>query len=126
MPDAKGRPLRSDLKRPLLGQTTYDIAKDAVTIWLPAAALFYSTMASIWNWPFSTEVTASVAAIVTFLGVVLKISSNQYAKREQAYDGALVVNETDPEKENFQLVLDAPWTELGKREEFKIKVDKES
>lgn len=42
------------------------------------------------------------------------------------YNGALVVNMTDPEKENYQLQLDQPWDELGKLPEFRIKVIDES
>ena len=43
-----------------------------------------------------------------------------------AYNGALVVNMTDPQKENYQLQIDAPWDELAKQSEIRIKVVDES
>lgn len=43
-----------------------------------------------------------------------------------SYNGALVVNMTDPEKENYQLQIDAPWDELAKQDEIRIKVIDES
>lgn len=38
------------------------------------------------------------------------------------YNGALVVNMTDPEAETYQLQIDAPWDELAKQSEIRIKV----
>lgn len=41
---------------------------------------FYATIASIWHLPFETEVPATILAIDTLLGAVLKISTNKYNK----------------------------------------------
>lgn len=38
------------------------------------------------------------------------------------YNGALVVNMTDPEKETYQLQIDQPWDELAKLPEVRIQV----
>lgn len=48
------------------------------------------------------------------------------SKTPVQYNGALVVNMTDPEKENYQLQIDAPWDELAKLNEVRIKVIDES
>jgi len=56
----------------------YDNLKWIATIFLPAASTLYVAFSSIWNLPYSTEVSATVTAIVLFLGAILQISSLQY------------------------------------------------
>lgn len=114
------------VKDPLLTDKLYNIGKDAATIWLPAAAALYSALAVIWGLPFSVEVVGTVAAIVTFLGAVLKISSNRYNNQPVEYNGALKVNMTDPLVDNYRLELDSDWQELAKKDEVRIKVVDES
>ena len=128
MPDANGLPLRSDddAKTPILNKSAYDIAKDATTIWIPALAALYSGLAIILHLPYSVEVVGVAALVVTFLGTVLKISSNQFQKLPVDYNGQLVVNMTDPEKENYKLEIDQPWNELANLNEVRIKVIDES
>lgn len=116
----------SEVKQPILGNTAYDVAKDATTIWLPAAATLYAALAAIWNLPFSVEVVGTVGAIVVFLGVVLKISSNRFNNQPVSYNGQLTVNMTDPMKDNFALAIDEPWDALAKNDEIRIKVVDES
>lgn len=115
-------------KAPLLGNTSYDVVKDIVTLGFPAAVTLYSGLAIIWGWGFSEEVVATGGLLSVFLGVVLKISSKRWEKlpEDVDYNGALVVNMTDPEKDNYQLELDQPWNELGKLTEIRIKVVDES
>jgi hypothetical protein len=101
-------------KAVLLKNVTYDIAKDVTTIYLPAATALYVGLAPIWHLPLVSEISQSVPIIITFLGVVLKISSNQNQKAatlavaaQQAgtnYDGTLVVNTSDPNKDTVRLV----------------------
>lgn len=59
---------------------TYDILVWIAQIVLPALGAFYATIASIWHLPFETEVPATILAIDTLLGAVLKISTNKYNK----------------------------------------------
>lgn len=49
-----------------------------VQIVLPALGTLYFTLADIWYLPYGEQVMATVGALATFLGVLLKISSNQY------------------------------------------------
>lgn len=93
------------VKNPILNNKSYDIAKDVVTLYLPALATFYAGVAAIWGLPFSTEIVGTIAALVTLLGVVLKISSNRYANQPLPTDGEIVVNYTDPNSETVQLAL---------------------
>lgn len=58
----------------------YDILKKFVQLVLPAAGTLYFTLASVWGLPAAEQVVATLAAIATFLGVVLQLSSNQFNK----------------------------------------------
>jgi uncharacterized membrane protein len=61
-----------------LNNTVYDLAKEATTLWLPALATLYFALAHLWGLPKPDEVVATITAIVTFLGIVLKISTASY------------------------------------------------
>ena len=62
----------------------YDILKDIAQLWLPGLATLYAALAVIWGLPFSSEIPATIMAIDTFLGGILKISTVKYnnAKEE--------------------------------------------
>lgn len=69
----------SNTGRLTLNNTVYDMAKDATTLWLPALATFYFTISSIWGFdPHPDKVVGTIAALVTLLGIVLKISTSSY------------------------------------------------
>lgn len=61
-----------------LSDETYDKLKKALTVLFPATSALYSALAAILGWPGAVEVTAVVAAIATYLGVVLNISSRNH------------------------------------------------
>lgn len=63
-----------------MSNKVYDILKWITTLVLPALATLYAALAGIWNLPYGEAISATIMAIVTFLGVVLKISSNSYYK----------------------------------------------
>lgn len=63
-----------------MSNKVYDILKDVALLWLPALATLYAALAGIWNLPYAVEVPATIMAIDTFLGAVLKITNNQYLK----------------------------------------------
>ena len=58
----------------------YDKLKFVAQIVLPALATLYTGIAKIWGLPFIVEIPATIVAIDTFLGALLKISSNKYNK----------------------------------------------
>jgi len=63
----------------LLPDKTYDILAYVQRIVLPALATLIATLGQIWNWTWPVEqVVLTLTAIDTFMGVVLRISSNQY------------------------------------------------
>lgn len=64
-----------------MNNKTYDALKWIAQYFLPALGTLYFTVASIWGLPFGEQIVGTIAAIDTFLGVILGISSAQYNKK---------------------------------------------
>lgn len=57
----------------------YDALAKIQRLWLPAIATLIATLGRIWNWEFPVnEVTLTITAVDTFLGVVLQIQNASY------------------------------------------------
>ena len=106
-------------KTPILKDQAYDIAKDTVQLYLPAFAVLYSALAAIWNFPFAPEVTGTVAAVVVFLGVVLKVSAKRY---EKDTDGYFVANDPNPMEETFRTEFTKNPFDLADKGVVRLKV----
>ena len=63
-----------------ISNKTYDILKWIAQYLLPAAGALYFALAKIWGLPFGTEIVGTIAAVDTFLGVILGISTASYNK----------------------------------------------
>ena len=61
----------------------YDILKWITTVVLPAIGTLYFALAGIWDFPYADQVVGTITAVVTFLGIVLGISSVQYKKKTE-------------------------------------------
>ena len=59
----------------------YDVLKWIATVVLPAIGTLYFALAGIWDFPYADQVVGTITAVVTFLGIVLGISSAQYHKK---------------------------------------------
>lgn len=59
----------------------YDILKWIAMYLLPGLGTLYFALSGIWGLPYGEEVMGSVAAVDTFLGVILGISSSNYYKK---------------------------------------------
>ena len=62
--------------------SVYDILKDIALIVLPALATLYAALAKIWGLPYEVAIPATIMAVDTFLGAILKISTNNYNKEQ--------------------------------------------
>lgn len=65
-------------KTPLLGDRAYKAVKASAALILPAIGTLYFTVAQIWGLPNAEEVVGTIAAVNTFVGVVLGISTRSY------------------------------------------------
>jgi hypothetical protein len=67
-----------------LSNKIYDTLKRFITIAFPAGITLYTTLAQLWNWGGTEKVILTASAVVTFLGVLLGVSSNNYKKEVDA------------------------------------------
>ncbi len=63
-----------------LSNDLYDTFKFMAQIVLPALGAFYAALAGIWGLPYAVEITGTLAAVDTFLGALLQISTSNYNK----------------------------------------------
>ena len=64
----------------MFSNKVYDALKWIAQYLLPAIGTLYFAVAGIWGLPCGEQVVGTIAAIDTFLGVVLGISTAQYKK----------------------------------------------
>ena len=64
-----------------MSNKVYDVLKWISLVCLPAVTALWLTLANIWGFPYAEAIGATLAAITTFLGALLGISSIQYNKR---------------------------------------------
>lgn len=64
-----------------MNNKVYDILKWIALVGLPALTALWLSLANIWGFPYAEAIGATLAAITTFLGAVLGISSIQYQKK---------------------------------------------
>lgn len=60
-----------------MSNKVYDILKIIALICLPLAA-FVSTLSEVWGFPYGVQIAATLTALDTFLGAILKVSSDKY------------------------------------------------
>ncbi len=113
--------LRSE---PLLSNSTYDVLKWVATILLPAVGALYFGIAQIWGLPAAEEVVGTIVTLEIFLGSILGISTKQYNNSEAKYDGALVVDTTNPEKDVLTVEVDKHPMDLVEKQDLTLKVVK--
>lgn len=62
----------------MLQNKTYDILKWVTMIVLPALGTLYFALSGIWGFPYGEQIVGTITAIVTFFGVILRISTDNY------------------------------------------------
>ena len=65
----------------IFNSKVYDVLKWVAMVCLPAITALWLTLANIWGFPYAEAIGATMAAVTTFLGAVLGISSIQYQKK---------------------------------------------
>ena len=64
-----------------MNNKVYDVLKWIALVGLPALTALWLTLANIWGFPYAEAIGVTMAAVTTFLGAVLGISSIQYQKK---------------------------------------------
>jgi len=101
----------------------YDVLKWITTVVLPAFGTAYFSLAALLHLPNGDQVSGIVLIVVTFLGVVLGISTSSYNKTEK-FAGALNVETTPEGKKTISLELEGDPYELDQKSEVTFKVNK--
>lgn len=65
-----------------ISDKTYDTLKWVALLLLPALGTLYFALAGIWGLPYGEQIVGTITAVDTFLGAILKISTNTYEKGE--------------------------------------------
>ena len=63
-----------------MSNKVYDVLKWITLFALPALTALLLTLANIWGFPYAEAIGATLAAVTTFLGALLGISSIQYKR----------------------------------------------
>lgn len=63
-----------------MSNKVYDVLKWIAMIVIPAIITLYSTLSSVWGWPYGDQIVATMGGIEIFLGTVLQISNVKYKK----------------------------------------------
>ena len=66
-----------------MSNKTYDILKDIALYVMPALATLVLALGNIWGIPYAEPIAATITALDTFLGAILKISSIKYGKEQE-------------------------------------------
>ena len=67
----------------MMSNKVYDILKWVALILLPAVATLYFALAQIWGLPYGEQIVGTIAAVDTFLGALLGISTRIYNKGKE-------------------------------------------
>ena len=67
-----------------MSNKVYDILKYISMIGLPAFATFYSTLSTLWGFPYGEQIVGTIVAIDVLLGALLSISSAKYKKKQNS------------------------------------------
>lgn len=102
-----------------LSNETYDTLKWVAQIVLPALGTLYFGLSSIWGLPFGEQIVGTITAIDTFLGALLKLSSDGYSG-----DGQLIVDTSDPLKDVYSIALEDYPETLANKDTVVLKVNR--
>lgn len=86
----------------IMNNRVYNILRDVAQIYLPALGTLYAALGDIWGFPVVREVVATVLAVDTALGTMLKISATLYQKSDSRFDGGFSI---EPNEEGDALLF---------------------
>jgi hypothetical protein len=111
-----------------LSNKTYDVLKKVVTLVLPALATLYAALAAVWELPNPQAVLATFAAVATFGGVLLHVSTTSWDNSTGKYDGELITTGRDPDTglPNLQLKITSDVNALAGKSTIRLRSVDES
>ena len=67
-----------------LSNKVYDVLKWLALIALPALAVLYNVLAGVWGWPYASEVSTTINAVIAFIGALIGVSTAAFNKSDGA------------------------------------------
>lgn len=112
---------------PMLGDGAYNVLKKSATIVLPALGTLYFTLSQIWGLPHAEGVVGTIAAVNTFLGVIVQISKKSYYASNAPYVGEIKVEDSDDgTRKVFSLVVNGDPEDLETMDVATFKVNSDT
>lgn len=108
--------------KPLLTDTAYNFLKWLALVFLPASSTFYFVMAGIWNFPNPEQVVGTIAALCTFLGIVLGLSTKTYNNSSTKYDGSVLLNTKEDGTKVYTLEVNGNLDDIGSKDQLVFKM----
>lgn len=105
-----------------MNDKVYDTLKRLVQIVLPAFGVFYMSIGAAWDLPATNQVSDTIIAICTFIGVALSLGSRSYNKSDAKYDGALDITQNEDGSKVYSLNLNDDTAVLDKKKNVNFKV----
>lgn len=106
-----------------LSKGAYDATKKVAQIWLPAIGALYFALAQIWHLPAAEQVTGTVVAVDTCLGVLLGISSASYVMPDDEHDGVMNVVTNPDGTQTANMVLNDDPSSIVSKQSVSFKVN---
>jgi hypothetical protein len=109
-----------------LSNKTYDTLKWVAQILLPALGALYFALSDLWSLPKVVEVVGTIAAVDTFLGVLLGITAAGYKKQNDPNGGYIQQVGVDPHTgmPDLALTLSKLPNELMEKKSITLHVEK--
>jgi hypothetical protein len=105
-----------------MNDMTYGFLKNLVQLFLPAFSTLYLSLAGLWHLPYAQQVVGTAAALATFLGVLLRVSTKAYNANDANYDGSMVVTTTEDGVQLYSLELNGDPGAMAEKKSVSFKV----
>lgn len=106
-----------------LNDGVYGFIRRVAIYLLPALGTLYSALAEIWGLDYSEEVLGTTSALGAFLGAVIFLSRRAYNGSDAKYDGQLVVDTSNEQKDIYSLEMNVPLDEVRDKKELTFKIN---
>lgn len=90
---------------PLFSDAIYKTIRRLAEYGFPALIALYFALSEAWHWGNQAEIMASLAAVNVFLGAVVGVSRRTWQNSDAPYDGDLVIDTRDPDRDLATLDL---------------------
>lgn len=106
----------------LLGDNIYEKLKFVVQIVLPALSTFYFTLGAVWDLPNVEQVIGTLAALATFFGVILGLSTKTYNDSDAKFAGSILIGQGEGGQKLYSLEINGDPADLDQQKEVTFKI----